>query len=65
MLVDEGLFICLTMESLGDVDRNVSTAITASLHQAMRLNVYMSLYVAHWFKTHTKQLTSSPDQDWQ
>ena len=29
-----------------DVDRNISTA---SLHQAMRSIVYMSLFVASWF----------------
>ena len=37
------LFICLTMESLWDVNRDVSTAITASLHQAMRSFAYVSL----------------------
>ena len=37
------------MESLYVADRDVSTAITASLHQAMRSIVYVSLFVAGWF----------------
>ena len=34
--IDECLFICLTMESLCGVDRDVSSAITASLQQASK-----------------------------
>ena len=34
------------MKSLWDVDRDVLTAITASLHQATRSIDYVSLYVA-------------------
>ena len=41
--IGECLFICLTMESFWNVDRDVSTAITASLHQAMRLMDNVSL----------------------
>ena len=41
--IGEPLFICLTMESLWDVNRDVSTAITARLHQAMRSFAYVSL----------------------
>ena len=36
-IIDECLFVCLTMESLWNVDRDVSTVITASLYQAMSL----------------------------
>ena len=42
-LIGEPLFICLTMESLWDVNRDVSTTISASLHQAMRSFAYVSL----------------------
>ena len=47
--IGERLFICLTMESLWDVGRDDSTAITASLYQAMMSIDYVPLYVARWF----------------
>ena len=49
-LVGECLFICLMMESLWNVDGNVSTANTANLRQAIRLinNASLSNLMAWW-----------------
>ena len=44
--INECFFICPKMESLWDVDRDVSTAVTASLHQAMKSIDFVSLYAA-------------------